>query len=79
MLASGGVDITDKAVAKKVSDYVWNMSERNKNLKGVALLTLVKDASGQVLSGIYDINMSHPSVVVALNEAKASEEEVVAE
>jgi hypothetical protein len=71
MLSDGGVDITDKTTAKKISNYVWNMSERNKYLKSVALLTLVKDSLGNTLSGVYGINMSHPSVVNAI--AKAAE------
>lgn len=68
MLSDGGFDISDKAVAKKISDYVWNVSERNTKSKSVALLTLVKDSAGQVLSGVYGINMSHPSVVNALSQ-----------
>ena len=77
MLSDGGIDITDKTTAKINSDYVWNLSERKKDRKSPALLTLVKDASGNTLSGVYGINMQHPSVVNAI--AKAAEEEVVAE
>jgi len=71
MLSDGGVDITNKNTAKTISDYVWNMSERKKDRKSVALLTIVKDASGQAIKGVYGINMSHPSVVSAI--AKAAE------
>lgn len=74
MLSDGGVNIADKATSKKISDYTWNMSERNKNLKSVALLKLVKDASSNALSGIYEINSEHPSVAAAIAKAQAEEE-----